>query len=130
MSAQTTNQSHDVTREISRSRARVISYLMKLNKCVAANHADLAHAVAQRFNELLIDYVSYGHFRFLNACQPEAHQLVAIERITQQAVLFSEKYTETDALPLADLKADLEKLAYALETRFEIEDEIVSAETA
>ena len=44
----------------------------------------------ERFNKVLVDYVSYGHFRFLTCCEPEAHQLVALERITQQAVAFSE----------------------------------------
>ena len=129
MSTQTENTVL-VTREIGRNRAQVISYLMKLNKCVAANHGDLAQAVAQRFNEVLIDYVSYGHFRFLTCCQPEEHQLVALERITQQAVAFSERYSCRANLPLQSLKRDLESLAYALETRFEIEDEIACLEVA
>lgn len=129
MSAQATT-STQITREISRSRAQVISYLMKLSKCVAADHADLAQAVAQRFNEVLIDYVSYGHFRFLASCTPQAHQLAALERITQQAVAFSEKYCCANDLPLAALRRDLENLAFALETRFEIEDEIACAEVA
>ncbi len=129
MSVQT-KSSPDIAREISRSRAQVISYLMKLSKCVAANHADLAHAVSQRFNEVLIDYVSYVHFRFLACCAPEAHQLAALERITQQAVAFSEKYSLADDVPLTALQRDLENLAYALEARFEIEDEIACAQAA
>ncbi len=129
MSTQT-EDTVQVTREISRNRAQVISYLMKLNKCVAANHGDLAQAVAQRFNEVLVDYVSYGHFRFLTCCKPEAHQLVALDRITQQAVAFSEKYSCKADLPLKALQRDLEALAFALETRFEIEDEIACVEVA
>ena len=129
MSVQT-ESTPDIAREINRSRARVISYLMKLSKCVAANHADLAQAVSQRFNEVLIDYVSYVHFRFLECCAPEAHQLAALERITQQAVAFSEKYCLTEDMPLKALQRDLEDLAYALEVRFEIEDEIACAQAA
>ena len=128
MSVQT-NAAPTVTREISRSRSQVISYLMKLSKCVAANHADLAQAVAQRFNEVLIDYVSYVHFRFLASCAPEAHQIAALERITQQAVAFSEKYSDA-GMSLVALQHDLEELAYALEARFEIEDEIACAQAA
>ncbi len=129
MSTQTEDTAQ-VTRAIGRNRAQVISYLMKLNKCVSANHGDLAQAVAQRFNEVLVDYVSYGHFRFLTCCQPEPHQLAALERITQQAVSFSEKYSCKADLPLETLKRDLEALAFALETRFEIEDEIACVEAA
>ncbi len=50
-------------KEISRGRALVLSYLMKLNKSIDAQHADLAHALTHRFSECLIDYISYGHFR-------------------------------------------------------------------
>lgn len=116
-----------IHQEMARTRSALLSYLLKLNKCVDAMHEDLVQALAQRFNELLVDYISYGHFRFLDACTPEAHHLAAIDKSTQLALRFSDKYTTSNTIPLIKLKADLEALAFALEVRFEIEDEVVTA---
>ena len=112
--------------EISLSRRAVLSYLLKLNKAIDARHSDLVQAITERFNNVLVDYVSYGHFKFLTCCTPEPHQLAAIECNTQQALRFSEKYEHVNSPPLDMLKADLERLALALETRFELEDEVVA----
>ncbi|XOV83950.1 MAG: Rsd/AlgQ family anti-sigma factor [bacterium] len=117
----------DIAQQLGRSRAALLSYLLKLNKCIDAMHEDLVQALAQRFNELLVDYVSYGHFRFLDVCTPEAHHLAAINRSTQLALRFNDKYTTSEAISLISIKTDLEALAFALEVRFEIEDEVVTA---
>ncbi len=116
--------------EMSRSRSVVLSYLLKLNRSIDARHGDLVQAIAQRFNEVLVDYVSYGYFRLLGQCSAQTHQLVAIDKTTQQALHFSEKYTTRKKIPLAELKQDLEALAFALEVRFEIEDEVATATAA
>ena len=118
---------HNITRQLGRSRSALLSYLLKLNKCIDATHDDLVQALAQRFNELLVDYVSYGHFRFLDVCTPEAHHLAAIEKSTQLALRFSDKYTTSEQISLINIKTDLEALAFALEVRFEIEDEVVTS---
>ncbi len=116
-----------IHQEMARTRSALLSYLLKLNKCVDAKHEDLVQALAQRFNELLVDYISYGHFRFLDVCTPEGHHLAAIDKSTQLALRFSDKYTTSRPIKLIKLKADLEALAFALEVRFEIEDEVVTA---
>ena len=113
-----------------RSRATLLSYLLKLNKCIDAQHNDLAQAIVSRFNEILIDYISYGHFRLLETCAPLAHQQAAIEKSTQQALQFSDRYTTRGELPLGKLKFDLEALVIALEVRFDIEDEVVAGVSA
>jgi regulator of sigma D len=118
---------HDIAQQLGRSRSALLSYLLKLNKCIDATHEDLVQALAQRFNELLVDYVSYGHFRFLDVCTPEAHHLAAIDKSTQMALGFSDKYTTSEKISLAKIKTDLESLAFALEVRFEIEDEVVTS---
>ena len=118
---------HNIARQLGRSRSALLSYLLKLNKCIDATHDDLVQALAQRFNELLVDYVSYGHFRFLDVCTPEAHHLAAIEKSTQLALRFSDKYTTSEQISLIKIKTDLEALAFALEVRFEIEDEVVTS---
>ncbi len=113
-----------VTKEMGRARASVLSYLLKLNKCLDAQHSDLVQALSQRFNETLIDYISYGHFRFFQIFHPEPHQLVALDNITAQALGFCERYKHGLCVQIPELKSDLEVLALALETRFEIEDEL------
>ena len=124
------SQTSDIAqRELRRSRSVVLSYLLKLNKSINANHGDLAQAISQRFNDVLVDYISYGHFRLLQGCTVEPHQLVAIDRTTQQALRFSDNYTTVKEITLSDMKRDLESLAYALEVRFEIEDEVLTTAT-
>ncbi|MCR9259905.1 MAG: sigma D regulator [Pseudomonadaceae bacterium] len=123
----TAETEHSIAQQLGRSRSALLSYLLKLNKCIDATHDDLVQALAQRFNELLVDYVSYGHFRFLDVCTPEAHHLAAIDKSTQLALRFSDKYTTSEQISLAKIKTDLEALAFALEVRFEIEDEVVAS---
>ena len=112
-------------RELRVSRAAVLSYLVKLGKCIDAQHQDLVQAVTQRFNEALIDYLSLGHFKLFNENPPSSHTLAALQNITNQALQFSERYANIQTYPLGTLKRDLEELALAMETRFEIEDELL-----
>jgi regulator of sigma D len=114
-------------KEIRRGRSTVLSYLLKLNKSIDARHSDLVQAIAQRFNNVLVDYVSYGHFRMLEGRTVERHQLAAIDKTTRQALRFSDRYTTHANIVLSQMKQDLEALAYALEVRFEIEDEVLTA---
>lgn len=125
--SENSNEESALHQEIGRSRSILLSYLLKLNKSIDAQHNDLVQAIAQRFNETLVDYISYGHFRLLEACEPEAHELVAVERSTAQALRFNDVYTTHNAIHLGELKRDLEALVYALEVRFEIEDGMLHA---
>ena len=118
-----------IPKQISSNRARILSYLLKLKRSIDAQHADLVQAIAQRLNEVLVDYVSYGHIRLLQDLVPEAHQMAGIDKTTQTALAFAEKYTTCGPINLRLLKQDLEQLAFSLEVRFEIEDE-VAAEAA
>ncbi len=120
----TTHQADAARSALGRHRSAVLSYLFKLNKCIDARHADLVHAVAARFSETLIDYVSFGHFRLFQTWPPEDHHLAAIENSTNQALGFSDRFTNP-GIDLAALRKELESLALALEVRFEIEDEVV-----
>ena len=125
--AGTTTNTPDAARAaLGRHRSAVLSYLFKLNKCIDAQHADLVHAVTARFSETLIDYVSFGHFRLFQTWPPEDHHLAAIENSTNQALGFSDRFTQP-GVDLAALRKELETLALALEVRFEIEDEVVGA---
>ena len=113
-----------VQKEISRSRSLVLSYLLKLKKCIDAHHNDLVQALCTRFSEHLIDYISYGHFRIFELYRPDAYHLTAVEHVTALALAFDERYRAQNNIDLIRLKADLEELALAMEARFEIEDEV------
>lgn len=113
-------------RELRRSRANILSYLLKLNKCIDAKHRDLVQAVARRFSETLIDYISYGHFRLFTSCEPAGHHVPVIENTTQCALLFNDQYAHSAAIDLDLIKEDLERLALKLEVHFEIEDEMIA----
>ncbi len=118
-------------KEISRSRAAVLSYLVKLNRCVDAQHRDLVVSLSRRFSETLIDYISYGHFRLMGHLSPEPHQQAALDNMTHLSLRFDEKYNGThQRISLTELKADLEQIALAMEARFEIEDEVVQLAVA
>ncbi|NKC00573.1 MAG: Rsd/AlgQ family anti-sigma factor [Pseudomonadales bacterium] len=111
-------------KEISRSRALVLSYLLKLKKCIDAQHDDLVQALCTRFREYLIDYISYGHFRLFEVYDPEPHHVTTVEHVTNLALQFDRRYRSQPTINLARLRDDLEELALAMEARFEVEDEI------
>ena len=113
-------------KEIIRSRSLMMSYILKLKKCIDANHLDLVHALTRRFSESAIDYISYGHFRLFQEFCLEPHQSAALDSITTQILNFDSRYTTALHPNIDALRADLESLALALETRFEIEDEFLA----
>ena len=92
----------------------------------------------KEFCDLLVDYVSEGHFevydRVVTACERNgtsskslAQNLVPrISETTDSALDFNDKYTESvDDQILYQLDKDLSSLGHAMETRFELEDELL-----
>ncbi|NMH66948.1 sigma D regulator [Shewanella salipaludis] len=90
------------------------------------------------FCEQLLDYVSEGHFevydKVVSACEKNGNSgrslakelLPKISQTTDAALDFSDKYTEArDEQVLYQLDQDLSRLADAMETRFELEDELL-----
>lgn len=92
----------------------------------------------QSFCDVLVDYVSEGHFEVYdtvaNACEKfgEASKSLVLKVLpkitptTNAALDFNDKYSETqDDQVLYQLDKDLSELAHAMETRFELEDELL-----
>jgi len=92
----------------------------------------------QKFCQILMDYLSAGHFEVYNdiakACEIKGEQSLAlaqqlypkISASTDTALSFNDKYAEVSkdsALP--DFDAELSKLGESLEQRFEYEDELI-----
>lgn len=92
----------------------------------------------QNFCQLLMDYLSAGHFEVYDdiakACEqkgPNSQQLAnklypRISQTTDIALDFNDKYAEVDKEDLLnDFDDDLSKLGETLELRFELEDELI-----
>ncbi|MCC5878427.1 MAG: sigma D regulator [Idiomarina sp.] len=94
----------------------------------------------QAFCEVLVDYVSTGHFEIyehlLSAADIEdddvrkvTMQIYPLITVTTERVLnFNDKYAETDTkAPLRDFDNDLSALGEALEIRMELEDSLLKS---
>ncbi|MCH1930802.1 sigma D regulator [Shewanella sp. A25] len=92
----------------------------------------------QAFCDLLVDYVSEGHFevydQVVNACEkfgPSSKSIAQqvlpkITPTTNAALDFNDKYAEAqDDQVLYQLDEDLSELAHTMETRFELEDKLL-----
>ncbi len=90
----------------------------------------------QRVCQILVDYVSAGHFEIYDqlvkegrefedqSALDEAQKLIGnIDETTEFALDFNDKYLETD--DLTTLTADLSKLGEILAIRFEAEDRMI-----
>ncbi len=92
----------------------------------------------QNFCQILMDYLSAGHFEIYDdiakACKekgPESQKLAnalypRISETTDVALDFNDKYAEVEQDDLLDeFDKDLSALGEALELRFELEDELI-----
>lgn len=92
-------------------------------------------ANVKRFCQLLIDYISKGHFEVFNAIETgsfpirsNAKSLInGINKSTDLALRFNDLYVKLDdATALVNLDNDLSKLGSFLEERFALEDQLIA----
>jgi regulator of sigma D len=89
------------------------------------------------FCQILVDYVSAGHFEVYDqlikegrefddaeALQEASKLYDTIDTTTERLLDFNDKYLETD--DISSLTADLSQLGEALEVRFSTEDRLIS----
>ena len=88
-----------------------------------------------RFSEMLIDYVSLGHFGVCECLFADADNqdpalsaakeiYPALSSTTQAAVSFNDKYENSAAAMLDELKQDLSALGETLAKRIDLEDRL------
>ncbi|GAB3104518.1 sigma D regulator [Aestuariicella hydrocarbonica] len=90
----------------------------------------------QQVCQLLVDYVSAGHFEVYDQLVKEAREfddeqalqeasklIKTIDETTELALDFNDKYLETD--DLCTITVDLSRLGEVLATRFEAEDRMI-----
>lgn len=93
----------------------------------------------QKFCQLLLDYVSAGHFEIFYELVREAEAFAdgsadiakaLIPRLnasTQDALDFNDRYAEAAQAPIASLARDLSRLGEILAERFDGEDRLIRA---
>lgn len=91
----------------------------------------------QKFCQLLLDYVSAGHFEvfyelvreaeaFADGSADVAKALIPlINETTQRALDFNDKYAEATQAPIASLARDLSALGEVFAERFDSEDRLI-----
>jgi len=94
-------------------------------------------AKLRHFCQIMVDYISAGHFEIYDQLVKEGREFDDAEALKQAGSLFNiiddttevildlnDKYQETD--DLSSLDPDLSRLGEALETRFEAEDRMIA----
>ncbi|MEZ5595290.1 MAG: Rsd/AlgQ family anti-sigma factor [Pseudomonadales bacterium] len=107
------------------ARQRLLSYLLKLGHAIDTDTPDLAGALTVRFCDTLVDYLATGHFQILDKHRPTADELAACEATTRKALAFSDRFGNGETPDLAELRVSLERLALLLDSRMDIEDEVL-----
>ncbi len=103
----------------------------------SASNNDLRGEKLRKLCQILVDYVSAGHFEIYDqlmkegrefdddeALQEAGNLFTAIDNTTEQILDFNDKYLETD--DLNSLDTDLSELGQTLEVRFSAEDRMIS----
>jgi regulator of sigma D len=108
----------------------------KLSAQKDGNFSGEAEGVLRNFCQILVDYVSAGHFEIYEQLVAEGREFddqegllkakvhyKTVDSTTELILDFNDKYQETD--DLSALLQDLSKLGETLETRFEAEDQMI-----
>ncbi len=108
----------------------------ELSNALTSNEQDSYASRLRKLCQIMVDYVSAGHFEVYEQLLKEAKDLddkeglkaasplyKAIDVTTEDILDFNDKYQETD--DLETLSADLSKVGEWLATRFEAEDKMI-----
>jgi regulator of sigma D len=111
------------------SRQRLLRYLLKLGQAIDSDTSDLAGALTTRFCDSLVDYLSTGHFQVLERFTPTLDQVAAFEATTRQALAFCDEFGAGTVPDTRKLKAALERLVFVIDSRMDVEDEVIQRAT-
>lgn len=104
-------------------RQRLLSNLIGLSRSLHQQQWDIAETLLHRFCKHLIHYLELGHERAYELANPDTNLYVAIASTSRIAMCFSDRYSRGTGR-LDQVRPALEQLALALETRFELEDDL------
>lgn len=124
--------------ELVNERRQVWALYFRVAELKPFSDTEQVEEVVKEFSQLLIDYLSLGHFgiyrRILEGRERRRAILEVAEKIysefsgtTQDAMTFNDKYEHPDSgLYAQDLEKDLSLLEERLARRFEMEDQLCS----
>ncbi len=108
-------------------RQQLLAYMLKLKSAIDHDTPDLAEALTQRFCDSVVDYLSAGHFQIFQRYVPASHEYGAIEHTTRELMRFNDRFGNGGPLNLIELGSALEHVAYVIDTRMELEDDLIRA---
>lgn len=127
-----------VERWLAERQALIVQFCALSGVHVLSPQAGVANSTRlKRFCEMLVDYVSAGHFEvfyellreaeaFQDGSAEAAHALMPqINGTTADALDFNDKYVEKTQIPIAGLAKDLSRLGEVLAERFDYEDRLI-----
>ncbi len=128
-------QAHQLIAELQHERQEVWSLYCHVAELMPFSANPTVRKKLARFSEILIDYVSLGHFGICECLFRDADNqdpaLSAAEEIypelsatTEVAVSFNDKYESGATTVLDDLKQDLSALGESLAKRIDLEDRL------
>jgi len=114
-----------------KGRQQLIVQLMRLSKAVEHNDGEQTQLYLVKFCQTLVDYLSNGYFRIYGElltprtwATPRVYSI--FESTTSTAMTFNDRHTRNRTVDPASVRQELTSVALALETRFELEDEMLS----
>ena len=117
-------------------RQRLIVQIMKLTSAIDARHHDIVEALTIRFCQQMVDYLSNGHFQIYSDLFPTTQAITSkreyldLDATTQIGMRFNDQFAGQRRINFDILKTCLDELTLALETRFELEDELITQHNA
>jgi regulator of sigma D len=113
-----------------KNRQRLIVELMRLSNAIDRTQIEQSEIPCDTFCERLVDYLSNGYFRiFADESSPNGwatpREYAILESTTSTAMDFNDRRAHGRHVTRTKTKQELARVAFALETRFELEDEIL-----
>ncbi len=104
-------------------RQRLLSTLMGLSNSLDQQQWDISETLLHQFCKHLTNYLTIGHERAFAQENLDPDLCAAIAGTTRTAMYFTDRYCRGTGR-LDQVRPALEQLALALETRFELEDDL------
>lgn len=132
-------QTHHIVDELLTERRQVWSLYCAIGEMQPFKAGDLLDAKLREFCQLMIDYISLGHFGIYQRIHDGTERRQQVREVAEQvyeriaeatdvAVAFNDKYENLSGEALcARLAEDLSNLGEALATRNELEDQLLTA---
>jgi len=114
-----------------KSRRALIVDLMKLSNAIEANLDPQAEPLLERFCQQMVDYLSNGYFRiYRDVLSPGTwttpREYAIFDSTTATAMNFNDRHAGGGHFDAPNVRRQLATVALALETRFELEDDMLN----